>query len=126
MLLESSSADMWSDIRLTLTLNRNPAPEETVRVQMLKHVRYEITLDEIVERVTAVSNYVYLEAQFQTTVHMLSESSGVDMRSNIRLTLTLNPNPAPEEMVRIQMLKHVRYEITLDEIVECVTAVSNY
>ena len=57
---------------------------------------------------------------------MLSESSSADMRSDIRLTLTLNPNPAPEETVRIQMLKHVRYEITLDEIVECETAVSNY
>ena len=98
---------MRSNIRLTLTLNPNPAPEETVRIQMLKHVRYEITLDEIVECVTAVSNYVYLETQFQTIAYMLSESSSVDMRSDIRLTLTLNPNPVPEETVRIQMLKLV-------------------
>ena len=57
---------MRSDIRLTLTLNPNPAPKKTVRIQMLKHVRYEITLDEIVECLTAVSTYVYLEIQFQT------------------------------------------------------------
>ena len=37
-----------------------------------------------------------------------------------------NPNPAPEKTVGIQMLKHVRIEITLDEIAGCVIAVSNY
>ena len=72
------------------------------------------------------SRTTHQETQFQTTAHMLLESSSADMRSDIRLTLTLNPDPAPEETVRIQMLKHVRYEITLDEIVECVTAVSNF
>ena len=43
------------------------------------------------------SRTTHLETQFQTIpAHMLSESSSADMRSDIRLTLTLNPNPALE------------------------------